>query len=69
MSYFSQLFALMWLQFVSAATGIAALAAMARGLAGRKDGQLLHRPARATLLVLLPVALVVAMLSRSAACP
>ncbi len=35
MSYLSQLAALMWLQFVSAATGIAALAALARGLAGR----------------------------------
>jgi len=31
MSYFSQTFGLMWLQFVSAATGIAALAALARG--------------------------------------
>ncbi len=37
MSYLSQLCALMWLQFVSAATGIAALAALARGLAGRKE--------------------------------
>ena len=37
MSYFSQLFALMWLQFVSAATGIAAVAALCRGLAGRKE--------------------------------
>ena len=35
LSYFSQL-ALMWLQFVSAATGIAALVAIARALAGRK---------------------------------
>ena len=35
MSYFSQLGGLMWLQFVSAATGIAALAALARGIAGR----------------------------------
>jgi potassium-transporting ATPase potassium-binding subunit len=37
MSYLSQLCALIWLQFVSAATGIAVLAALARGLAGRKD--------------------------------
>ena len=36
MSYFSQLFALMWPQFVSAATGIAAVAALWRGLGGRK---------------------------------
>ena len=35
LSYLSQLAGLMWLQFVSAATGIAALAALARGLAGR----------------------------------
>src|SRR5512134_1541040 len=34
MSYFSQLFALVWLQFVSAAVGIAALTALCRGLAG-----------------------------------
>ena len=32
LSYFSQLCALMWLQFVSAATGIAAVTALARGL-------------------------------------
>ena len=34
LSYFSQIFGLMWLQFVSAATGIAALTALARGLGG-----------------------------------
>jgi K+-transporting ATPase ATPase A chain len=63
MSYLSQLFALMWLQFVSAATGIAALAAMARGLAGRKDmGNFFLDLQRATFLVLLPAALLVATL-------
>ncbi|OZA64752.1 MAG: potassium-transporting ATPase subunit KdpA, partial [Sphingomonadales bacterium 39-62-4] len=36
-SYLAQLAALMWLQFVSAATGIAALAALARGIAGKPD--------------------------------
>ena len=57
LSYFSQLFALMWLQFVSAATGIAALAAMARGLSGRKEmGNFLLDVQRAAFLVLLPVA-------------
>ncbi|MBX3744804.1 MAG: potassium-transporting ATPase subunit A [Verrucomicrobiae bacterium] len=62
-SYLSQLFALMWLQFVSAATGIAALTAMARGLAGRKDmGNFLLDVQRATFLVLLPLALIVATL-------
>ncbi|HET7039376.1 MAG TPA: potassium-transporting ATPase subunit KdpA, partial [Gemmatimonadales bacterium] len=58
MSYLSQLFALMWLQFVSAATGIAALAAMARGLAGRPLGNFVLDRQRATVLVLLPLALV-----------
>jgi potassium-transporting ATPase potassium-binding subunit len=63
LSYLSQLFSLMWLQFVSAATGIAALAALARGLAGRKDmGNFLIDLQRATFLVLLPLALVVAVL-------
>jgi potassium-transporting ATPase potassium-binding subunit len=61
LSYCSQLFALMWLQFVSAATGIAALAALARGLAGRKEmGNFFIDLQRATLLVLLPLALIVA---------
>jgi K+-transporting ATPase ATPase A chain len=63
LSYLSQLGALMWQQFVSAATGIAALAALARGLAGRKDlGNFFVDLQRASFLVLLPVALVVATL-------
>jgi len=63
MSYLSQLLSLMWLQFVSAATGIAALAALARGLAGRPEmGNFLVDLQRATLLVLLPLALIVATL-------
>ncbi|MGC9452721.1 MAG: potassium-transporting ATPase subunit KdpA [Oceanipulchritudo sp.] len=63
LSYFSQLFALMWLQFVSAATGIAALTALARGLSGRKDlGNFLMDVQRATFLVLLPMAAVFATL-------
>jgi K+-transporting ATPase ATPase A chain len=63
MSYLSQLCALMWLQFVSAATGIAALTAMARGLAGRKDmGNFFLDLQRATFLVLLPISIVVASL-------
>jgi K+-transporting ATPase ATPase A chain len=63
MSYLSQLGALMWLQFVSAATGIAALAALARGLAGRKDlGNFFVDMQRASFLVLLPLALIVATL-------
>lgn len=63
MSYLSQLLGLMWLQFVSAGTGIAALAAVARGLAGRKDmGVFLVDLQRATFLVLLPLAALVAAL-------
>ncbi|MGX0879885.1 K+-transporting ATPase ATPase A chain [Roseovarius sp. MBR-154] len=63
MSYLSQLAGLMWLQFVSAATGIAALAALARGIAGRSMlGNFLVDVQRASFLVLLPVALIVAML-------
>ncbi len=62
MSYFSQLGALMWLQFVSAATGVAALAALARGLAGRGMGNFFVDVQRASFLVFLPGALVVATL-------
>lgn len=63
MSYLSQLAGLMWLQFVSAATGIAVLAAMARGLAGRQVfGNFLVDVQRASFLVLLPVAIAFAVL-------
>lgn len=63
LSYFSQLGALMWLQFVSAATGLAALAALARGLAGRENmGNFLVDVQRASFMVLLPLALIVAAL-------
>jgi K+-transporting ATPase ATPase A chain len=59
LSYFSQLFALMWLQFVSAATGIAALAAMCRGLAGRTNmGNFFQDLWRATGLILLPLSVI-----------
>src|SRR5690606_6358248 len=37
LSYFTQIFAIMWPQFVSAATGIAAVTALCRGLSGRKE--------------------------------
>lgn len=63
MSYFTQLFGLMWLQFVSAATGIAALAALARGLSGKPNlGNFYRDLLNATFLILLPVAIVVAVL-------
>ena len=61
-SYFTQLGGIMWLQFVSAATGIAALTALARGLAGRGLGNFFIDLQRASFLVLLPVALVFATL-------
>jgi K+-transporting ATPase ATPase A chain len=62
LSYLSQLFGLMWLQFVSAATGIAALAALARGLGGRPMGNFFLDVQRAAFLVFLPLSLVVASL-------
>ncbi|MGE4487921.1 MAG: potassium-transporting ATPase subunit KdpA [Kiritimatiellales bacterium] len=59
LSYFSQLFGLMWLQFVSAATGIAALTALARGLSGKTGfGNFYADLMRATFLILLPLATV-----------
>jgi K+-transporting ATPase ATPase A chain len=62
LSCFSQLFAIMWLQFVSAATGIAALAALCRGLSGKPAiGNFYRDLARATVLVLLPLAAIVAL--------
>jgi K+-transporting ATPase ATPase A chain len=58
LSYFSQL-SLVWLQFVSAATGIAVLAALARGMAGRPSvGNYYVDIWRATILVLLPLSLI-----------
>lgn len=63
MSYFSQLFALMWLQFVTPAVGLACLAALARGLRGDAHmGNFFVDLQRATFLVLLPVAFLCAIL-------
>lgn len=63
MSYVTQLFALMWLQFVSAGTGIAALGALSRGLSGRPAiGNFYRDLLNATLLVLFPIAVVIAAL-------
>lgn len=63
LSYLSQILGLMWLQFVSAATGIAALTALARGLSGKPLlGNFYRDLTRATFLVLLPLAFVVAVL-------
>ncbi len=62
LSYLTQLAGLMWLQFVSAAVGLAALTALARGLSGRKLGNFFVDVQRATFLVLLPLAFIVAVL-------
>lgn len=63
LSTLSQVFGLLWLQFLSAATGIAALTALARGLAGKPLlGNFYRDLLRATCLVLLPLAGIVAVL-------
>lgn len=62
LSYLSQLASLMWLQFVSPAVGMAALVALARGLAGRPLGNFFVDIQRSAFLVLVPVAFVFAVL-------
>lgn len=63
LSYFSQIFGLTWLQFVSAATGMGALAAIARALGPTGEvGNFYRDLCRATVLVLLPMACVTAVL-------
>lgn len=63
LSYLSQLFGLMWLQFVSAATGLAALTAVARWLGHSKHpNNFLMDLGRSTFGVLLPVAFIIALL-------
>lgn len=70
LSYFSQLFGIMWLQFVSAATGIAAVTALCRGLVGRKElGNFYRDTWRAAGLILLPISAVVAPLLMLAGTP
>jgi K+-transporting ATPase ATPase A chain len=59
MSYNSQIFSQMWLQFVSPAVGLAALAAVARGLAGRTNfGNFYADLRRSVFYVLLPLAFI-----------
>jgi K+-transporting ATPase ATPase A chain len=65
LSYFSQIFAITFLQFVTAATGIAACVALMRALAGhrlRTIGSFYLDLTRATVRLLLPLAVVVAIL-------
>lgn len=62
-AYGSQIFGLMWLQFVSAATGLAVLAAVSRWLSGAKQPNNFYMDlARSAFGVLLPVAAIVALL-------
>jgi K+-transporting ATPase ATPase A chain len=69
-SYLAQLAGLMWLQFVSAATGIAALAALARGIAGEASmGNFFLDVQRAAFGVLLPLSLVLAAILALAGVP
>jgi K+-transporting ATPase ATPase A chain len=63
LSYLSQMFALMWLQFVSAATGISAATALCRALAGsQKIGNFYLDLVRSTFFILLPLAAISAIL-------
>lgn len=61
LSYFSQMLPLLWLQFVSAATGICALAGLSRALAGRKTmGNFYKDILNVTLFFLIPLSLIFA---------
>jgi K+-transporting ATPase ATPase A chain len=63
MSYFSQMFALTWMQFVSAATGISCLAALARALSGKTlVGNFYRDLLRTVLFILMPLSVLVALL-------
>lgn len=70
LSYFSQVFVILWLQFVSAATGIAALAALCRGLAGKPNfGNFYLDVTRVLVLCLLPLALLTAIVLLASGVP
>ena len=61
LSYFSQLGAVMWLQFVTPACGLAVMLAVIRGLRGQRDvGDFWRDMVRSVLFVMLPLALVTA---------
>jgi K+-transporting ATPase ATPase A chain len=63
LSYFSQLGAIVWLQFVTPAAGLAAMLAVVRGLRGAKDlGDFYVDLVRSLVLVFLPLCLVFALL-------
>jgi K+-transporting ATPase ATPase A chain len=63
MSYFTQMFALTWMQFVSAATGISCLAALSRALSGKTlVGNFYRDLLRAVIFMLMPLSVIVALL-------
>jgi K+-transporting ATPase ATPase A chain len=63
LSYFSQLFFVLWMQFLSAATGISVFLALVRGLAGRSQmGNYFQDMYRTIIYVLLPLAIFEAIL-------
>jgi potassium-transporting ATPase potassium-binding subunit len=72
LSYFSQLFVISFLQFVTAATGVAACIATIRGLAGNRLshlGNFYVDLTRATIRVLLPLAILVSLILMSQGTP
>jgi K+-transporting ATPase ATPase A chain len=70
LSYFSQLGGIVWLQFVTPACGLAVMLAVIRGLRGEKHlGDFYLDTARGLVLVLIPLALVVAVLLVSTGVP
>src|SRR5574339_591675 len=72
LSYFSQMFAITFLQFVTAATGVAACVAIIRGLAGNrltKLGNFYVDLTRATVRLFLPLAFVVGVVLLSQGSP
>jgi potassium-transporting ATPase potassium-binding subunit len=70
LSYFSQLGAVVWLQFVTPACGLAAMLAVIRGLRGQRDlGDFYLDTLRGIVLVLLPASIVVAVLLAATGVP
>src|SRR5438105_1772476 len=70
LSYFSQLFFICWKQFFTPAIGLAALLAIIRGLRGDRDlGNFYLDVWRGTIYVLLPLAVIVALLLMAGGVP
>jgi K+-transporting ATPase ATPase A chain len=70
LSYFSQIFGICWLQFVSPVIGLCALVAIIKGLRGDKDmGNFYLSMWRGVVYVFLPLSLVVALLLIAAGSP